>query len=172
MSSLISEYAPEAFRDIVLTHYASNPNYYEMNASGKRTHLWRKLSGTGGHITVIMRSPSTAREKNDNTVTSLINRLSEVSDYSCMSLINIEDGYEWRENLKMLINLYNTDVLIAWGSKVRNSISTRKLRIEIKTKCCNTNILEFYKEGSKGEHTVIGLKKNTPLHLWDSNLKR
>lgn len=172
MSNLISEYAQEAFRDIVLAHYASNPNYYEMNSSGKRTHLWRKLSGTGGHITVIMKSPSTALEKNDHTVTCLINRLSEVSDYSCMSLINIEDGYEWQDNLKMLINLYNTDVLIAWGSKIRNSISTRKLRIELKTICYNTKIFEFHKEGSKGEHTVIGLKKYTPLYLWNSNLKR
>ena len=160
MSNLISEYAQEAFRDIVLAHYASNPNYYEMNSSGKRTHLWRKLSGTGGHITVIMKSPSTALEKNDHTVTCLINRLSEVSDYSCMSLINIEDGYEWQDNLKMLINLYNTDVLR--GFKNHNSISTRKLRLNLKQYVI---ILRFWLIKKVLKENTCYWIKNIPLYL-------
>ena len=121
-------YSDPFVKEIVINHYDNTPAGAEYNNRGQRTHLWRKLSCTGKRITILMNTPSTATsDTNDHIVTCLMGRLKEVTDYSSMSLINVADGCDWIENLNMLIRLFDTDVLIAWGSDFIKKCNVKKI---------------------------------------------
>ena len=148
-----SFYSDSFIKEIVLKHYGNVPNGAEYNNRGQRTHLWRKLGGTGKRITILMHSPSTATGRtNDRTVTCLMNRLKEVTDYSSMSLIS---------------RLFNTDVLIAWGSAFRITNDANTIRKTLTEKYSKTKIFEFDKFNSNTvELSANILSKNTPLRVW------
>ena len=151
------------------TPHRPKTSRFDVNLSGadytntKRTHLYRSLNGHSRRIIALMDSPSTAGAiKNDTTVTKLRNRLEEVANYSSFSILNVSTGFKWLENLKLLLEEDDCDILIAWGSKIRNTKYISKPLREAITNICDTqNIFEFNQGG--GELMPNRIWKHTPL---------
>ena len=144
---------------------------FRVNLSGaeyditKRLHLHRPLKGNGRRVIVLMCKPSKAGAiKNDSTVTKLMNRLNESFNYSSLSLLNVANNneFKWIDNLRYLLEDSESDILIAWGAKIRDTkYISRHLRETINNMCVIQNILEF--DQGAGELMPTTISMNTPL---------
>ena len=150
----------------------SQSSRFTVNLSGaeynitNRLHLYRSLKGNGPRVIVMMCKPSTGGAKtNDCTVTKLINRLNESFNYSGYSLLNVANNneFKWIENLQNLLeDSSNSDMLIAWGSKIRDTKNVSKpIRETINNMCVTQNIFEF--DQGHGELMPTYILKKTQL---------
>ena len=150
----------------------SQASRFVVNLSGaeynitNRLHLYRSLKGNGPRVIVMMCKPSTGDARtNDSTVTKLINRLNESFNYSGCSVLNVANNneFKWIENLHYLLEeSSNSDMLIVWGSKIRDKKNvSRPIRETINNICVTQSIFEFNQ--GQGELMPTFISKKTQL---------